>query len=173
MAPARARGLIYISLISGMMSACSMAVHRAEPPDAASPRAAHAAPPDAPSPVLAKEVLIRAIGLVGTRYRYGGADPDEGFDCSGLVGFVFRDAAGIELPRSALEIGALDKAVAQADLEGGDIVLFAERGRVSHVGIYVGERRFVHSPKHGANVRLDDLDAPYWREHFAGARRVL
>src|SRR3989442_1051756 len=102
MSPARARGFIYVSLISGLMFACSSAVYRSDRPDDI-PRLAHAAPAPAPSPVLAKEVLMRAIGLVGTRYHYGGDDPDDGFDCSGLVGFVFHDAAGVELPRSAAD----------------------------------------------------------------------
>jgi cell wall-associated NlpC family hydrolase len=165
---ARARGLLWISLVSALMSACSMAVHRAEQPE---PVAVVAIP--APAPERANEVLVRALGLIGTRYRHGGNRPDEGFDCSGLVGFVFADAAGVALPRSSAAIGELDAQVVDDELAGGDIVLFAARGRVNHVGIYVGDGRFVHSPKHGQSVRLDRLDGPYWREHYAGARRVL
>lgn len=164
---AHARGLICLSLATGLMSACSMAVHRAEPVEAS-------VSIELPATERANEVLLRALGLVGTRYRYGGDDPDEGFDCSGLIAFVFQDAAGIDLPRSSAAIGALDAPHVGAEaLAGGDIVLFAVRGRVNHVGIYVGDGRFVHSPKDGQSVRLDRLDAPYWREHYAGARRVL
>jgi cell wall-associated NlpC family hydrolase len=119
-------------------------------------------------------VLIRALGLVGTPYRYGGDTPDHGFDCSGLVSFVYREAAGIDLPHNSADIGRIDAPEVDADdLTGGDVLLFAERGRVSHVGIYVGDGRFVHAPKHGGAVRIDELESGYWREHYVGARRLL
>jgi cell wall-associated NlpC family hydrolase len=168
-----ARGWLALSLICGMLSACSTAVYRSEraPDDIVF---VTVPAPVAPSPERSKEVLLRALGLVGTRYAYGGDHPDEGFDCSGFVGYVYRDAAGVDLPRSSADIGAIEApAIAVSDLVGGDIVMFAARGRVSHVGIYVGERRFVHAPKHGAVVRIDGLDAPWWREHYVGAKRLL
>ena len=162
-----ARCCFAVCMLCGVLSACSMRAYRAE-------RFETLQSPAPPSPTHAQEVLIRALGLVGTRYRYGGDDPVDGFDCSGFVTFVYRDAAGLALPRSSKEIGALDApAIAQADLAVGDVVMFAERRRVSHVGIYVGERRFVHSPKHGESVRVDGLDAPWWREHYVGAKRLL
>ena len=162
-----ARGWLALSLLCGMLSACSTAMYRAE-------RFETVAAPKAPSLERTKEVLLRALGLVGTPYVYGGDRPDEGFDCSGFVTFVYHDAAGMELPRSSADIGAIAApAIADADLAGGDIVMFAEHVHVSHVGIYVGERRFVHAPKHGALVRIDGLDAPWWREHYVGAKRLL
>lgn len=121
----------------------------------------------------ANDVLLRALGLVGTPYRYGGNTPEGGFDCSGLVGFVFRDAAGIQLPRSTS--GLMDlraRKVDRKDLQPGDLVLFAPDGG-GHVGIYVGEGRFVHAPSSGGTVRMDRLDSPYWARVYAGARRVL
>jgi cell wall-associated NlpC family hydrolase len=122
----------------------------------------------------ANDVLFRALGLVGTPYRNGGNTPEGGFDCSGLIDYVFRDAAGIALPRSADAISRLDApAVARDRLQSGDLVFFRHGRGVSHVGIYVGEGRFVHAPNAGGTVRLDSLDAPYWREHYAGAKRVL
>ena len=137
-----------------------------------SPHAGH--PRDADS-VAANGVLIRAIGLVGTPYRYGGNSPEGGFDCSGLVQFVFRDTAGIRLPRSTRELVAMDApAVRRGDLQPGDLLFFAPGGgNVSHIGIYVGEGRFVHAPSTGGTVRLDLLDADYWRRSYAGARRIL
>lgn len=122
----------------------------------------------------ANAVLFRALALVGTPYRYGGNTPEGGFDCSGLVGYVFRDAAGIQLPRTSADLGAMDRPkVPQSRLESGDLVLFASGRKISHVGIYVGEGRFVHAPNKGGTVRLDSLDAPGWRETFRTGMRVL
>ncbi|MEP6485484.1 MAG: C40 family peptidase [Rudaea sp.] len=123
----------------------------------------------------ANDILFRTIGLVGTPYRYGGNTPEGGFDCSGLVAFVFRDVAGVGLPRSADDISRIDApTIRRHDLVSGDLVFFTHRGRtVSHVGIYVGEGRFVHAPNEGGTVRLDHLDGAYWRDHFSGAKRVV
>ena len=122
----------------------------------------------------ANAVLFRAIGLVGTPYRYGGNTPEGGFDCSGLIGYVFHDAAGLRLPRSTAQMAALDRPKVSRDrLAPGDIVFFGRRGRVDHAGIYVGEGRFVHAPSTGGTVRLDALDGHYWRDTYLFARRVL
>jgi cell wall-associated NlpC family hydrolase len=128
-----------------------------------------------PLSARSNDVLIRAIGLVGTPYRYGGNTPESGFDCSGLVGFVFRDAAGVSLPRSTRELIDLHApSIARDELQPGDLVYFNPNGgRVSHVGIYVGEGRFVHAPSRGGTVRLDSLGSEYWTRHFVGAKRVL
>ena len=125
---------------------------------------------------MAEDVLFRAIGLVGTPYVYGGNTPQGGFDCSGLIGFVFRDAAGVQLPRSTREMIALRvPSVQRHSLQPGDLVFFATNGggQVSHAGIYVGEDRFVHAPSSGGTVRLDSLSARYWQNSYLGARRVL
>jgi len=125
-------------------------------------------------PFRANNVLIRALGLVGTPYRWGGNTPEGGFDCSGLVGYVFRDAASLRLPRTTGEIARFDaKSPPPNRLASGDLVLFGKGKNVFHVGIYVGEGRFVHAPSTGGTVRLDRVDGPYWRDHYAGARRVL
>lgn len=124
----------------------------------------------------AEDVLFRALGLVGTPYRYGGNTPDGGFDCSGLIGYVYRDAAGISLPRSTRELSAMRRpGVARDALRSGDLVFFATNGggAVSHAGIYVGEGRFVHAPSTGGTVRLDSLDNRYWRSTYLSAKRVL
>lgn len=156
--------------------------------------AACSSPPPAPAPVTlvaprplmlnpagystvkADDVLFRAIGLVGTPYRWGGNTPDSGFDCSGLIGFVYRDAAGIALPRSTREmISMRAPSIDRAALRSGDLVFFATQGRgqVSHAGIYVGEGRFVHAPRTGGTVRLDYLDKPYWQKAYLDAKRVI
>ncbi|MCQ4165339.1 C40 family peptidase [Tahibacter harae] len=122
----------------------------------------------------ANDVLFRAISLVGTPYRYGGNTPQGGFDCSGLIGYVFSDVAGARLPRSADGIADLAAPkVPREQLASGDLVFFRDSGRINHIGIYVGEGRFVHAPSSGGTVRLDALDGDYWRDHYAGAKRVL
>jgi cell wall-associated NlpC family hydrolase len=122
----------------------------------------------------ANEVLFRAISLVGTPYRYGGNTPQAGFDCSGLVGYIFRDVTGVQLPRSAEAISELDAPkVSRAKLMPGDLVFFRDGGKVSHVGVYVGEGRFVHAPNSGGTVRIDPLDGDYWRQHYHGAKRLF
>ena len=125
-------------------------------------------------PARANAVLMRAISLVGTPYRWGGNTPEGGFDCSGLVNYVFRDMLDVRLPRTSRELFALQgPRIAPGQLAGGDLVFFGSGGTVSHVGIYVGEGRFVHAPNSGGTVRLDRLDGSWWREHYTGARRLL
>jgi cell wall-associated NlpC family hydrolase len=135
--------------------------------------ARRARPP--PDSIAANGVLMRAIGLVGTPYHYGGNSPAGGFDCSGLVQFVFRDSAGLRLPRSTRELVAMPApAVGRGELQPGDLIFFSPGGGpASHIGIYVGEGRFVHAPSAGGTVRLELLDTAYWRAAYAGARRVL
>lgn len=125
-------------------------------------------------PVRANAVLMRAISLVGTPYRYGGNTPEGGFDCSGLVNYVYRDMLDLRLPRTSRDLFAMPHApIAPGRLASGDLVFFGDGDQVSHVGIYVGEGRFVHAPNSGGTVRLDRLDGSWWRDHYSGARRLL
>ena len=142
------------------------------PPTSTSPRSwPQVVPAD---PVAANAVLMRALGLVGTPYRYGGNTPDSGFDCSGLVAYVYRDMLDLRLPRTSRELAGIQGPRIDPDkLAAADLVFFGTQGNVSHVGIYVGEGRFVHAPSSGGTVRLDRLDGAYWRDHYSGAKRVL
>ena len=125
-------------------------------------------------PARANAVLMRAISLVGTPYRYGGNTPEGGFDCSGLVNYVYRDMLDLRLPRTSRDLAEMEgPRIAPDRLSSGDLVFFGSGGTVSHVGIYVGEGRFVHAPNSGGTVRLDRLDGRWWREHYRGARRLL
>ncbi|UHQ24533.1 C40 family peptidase [Lysobacter sp. 5GHs7-4] len=120
-----------------------------------------------------KGMLQRALALLGTPYRWGGNSPDKGFDCSGLVGYVFRNALGIELPRVSREMAKTGELISdRADLNEGDLVFFGRKGRVDHVGIYLGEGRFVHAPRTGKDVTVSSLETGYWSGKFMEARRV-
>lgn len=158
---------------TALLAACSTAPRRHERVDRPS-RNEKPLLEGTPRANAANAVLFRAMSLVGTPYRWGGNTPESGFDCSGLVVYVFRDAAGVGLPRqsSAMsELGARKLAV--DSLQSGDLVFFESGRRIDHVGIYVGKRRFVHAPNSGGTVRLDSLDGTWWREHFVYGKRVL
>ncbi|MEZ0472048.1 C40 family peptidase [Luteimonas salinilitoris] len=118
-------------------------------------------------------LLQRGLALLGTPYRWGGTSPDGGFDCSGLVSYVFRTALGVELPRVSREMAATGERIERAQLDAGDLVFFALRGRrVDHVGIYLGNGRFLHAPRTGRDVTVSSLDSGYWSRKFTLARRV-
>ena len=120
-----------------------------------------------------QNVLKRALALLGTPYRWGGTSPEGGFDCSGLVGYVFRTALGIELPRVSRDMAQNGQLISdRAALAAGDLVFFGRKGRVDHVGIYVGEGNFVHAPRTGRDVTVSSLTSGYWSGHYMQARRV-
>ena len=121
-----------------------------------------------------QEVAMTALGLTGSPYRYGGMDPSGGFDCSGLVNYVFHQVAGTRLPRSADSQASASRRIARRELREGDLVFFNTLGRPnSHVGIYIGDGRFVNAPSSGGRVRIDTLDNPYFAKRFDSARTVF
>jgi cell wall-associated NlpC family hydrolase len=165
-------------LVLALLAACSSAPQRRQPTFRGSHSALADLPARAPSAAsaqVANDVLFRAMALVGTPYKWGGNTPETGFDCSGLVDYIYRRAADIALPHNSSQMATLDGRRIQRmrDLASGDLVFFGSGRSISHVGVYVGQGRFVHAPNSGGTVRLDDIDGPYWRDHFAFGKRLL
>jgi cell wall-associated NlpC family hydrolase len=122
----------------------------------------------------ARNLTSAALDLIGIRYKWGGTTPESGLDCSGLVQFVFQQVTGVTLPRSARDLSRIGEVVALSDLEPGDLVFFnTRRFAFSHVGIYVGDNRFIHAPRRGRDVEIATIDRSYWQKHFNGARRLI
>src|SRR5688572_22658005 len=152
----------------------------------ASPASGAASRPAAPAPVTlsqrafdeiangrASELALYALSHIGTPYRFGGTSPDSGFDCSGLVYYIFNRGLGLVLPRNTQALSEVGQPVAGNALEPGDLVFFDTLRRPnSHVGIYLGDYRFIHAPTTGGFVELVDLRDRYWHTRFNGARRV-
>jgi cell wall-associated NlpC family hydrolase len=123
--------------------------------------------------VAAQAAITQALDMLGIRYRWGGTSAQNGYDCSGFVVDVFRESVGLVLPRTAFEIAQRGLPVARQDLKPGDLVFFNTMKRAfSHVGIYIGDNKFVHAPRTGAQIRVDDLNQSYWTQHYEAARRV-
>ncbi len=120
-----------------------------------------------------EEISIEAMSLVGVPYRWGGNTPESGFDCSGLVDYVVRRAASVNLPRTTEQMGGVGSTINPDEIAPGDLIFFNTTGRAhSHVGIYVGQYRFVNAPSTGGTVRIDYVTNPYWAKRFDGIRRV-
>jgi cell wall-associated NlpC family hydrolase len=119
----------------------------------------------------ANDVVLYALSLLDTGYRFGGKNPEAGLDCSGMVSYVFDKAAGVRVSGSAADIARLGRAVERQRLQPGDLVFFNTLGySFSHVGIYIGDDRFVHAPKTNAKVRVDRLSDRYFAQRFEAAR---
>lgn len=122
---------------------------------------------------LSQEVLIQAMSLEGSRYKFGGNSPETGFDCSGFVNYVFNRAANVELPRTTGGLSRVGQPVDAAELQPGDLVFFnTRRSAYSHVGIYIGDGDFIHAPRAGKTVTVENMESGYWQQHFNGAKRI-
>ena len=122
----------------------------------------------------ARDITDSALDLIGVRYKFGGQSPERGMDCSGFVKYVFEQVTGVTLPHSAREQAKVGESVAIDRLEPGDLVFFnTRRHAFSHVGIYLGDNSFIHSPNKKGSVRTDTIDGRYWKARFNGARRLL
>jgi cell wall-associated NlpC family hydrolase len=121
----------------------------------------------------ASELVMQAMGLLGVPYKRGGTSEEKGFDCSGFVRYMFEKSVGLVLPRRAEEQAKVTEEISRSELKPGDLVFFNTLKRTfSHVGIYVGDGKFIHAPRPGKAVRVDDMREAYWQKRFNGARRV-
>lgn len=121
----------------------------------------------------ADALLSNAMGLLGVAYRFGGTSPSTGFDCSGFMQHIFRKAFAVNLPRTSAQQAQVGTHVSRANLQPGDMVFFRTSGRrISHVGMYVGNNRFIHSPRTGKRIEITNLGSKYWSARYATARRV-
>jgi cell wall-associated NlpC family hydrolase len=173
--------LFFIIFASVLVGGCGT-LPSSRDPGAATPRApaaSTAAKISAPSvPAIApsrdSDMLFHALAAAGVDYRRGGKSYQTGFDCSGLVAFVYREAYSLALPHNTQAQSEIGEAIGVSELQPGDLVFFnTQRKPFSHVGIYIGEGRFIHAPKEGAVVRTENLRAPYWATRFDGARRIV
>ena len=130
--------------------------------------------PDDEATDSGRRVAQLAQNLIGVPYRYGGSSPSEGFDCSGLVRYVYFHAVHLDLPRTARQLAAMPvKHVSKSSLSPGDLIFFGRFHHVTHIGIYIGDQRFVHAPSRRGAVRIGHLDESYWAAHYSGAKRPL
>ena len=122
---------------------------------------------------IVREVLMNALSLTGIKYKYGGSSPETGFDCSGFVRYVFQQAASLTLPHSARALSQLGQVIPLEQLKPGDLVFFDTlKSAFSHVGIYLGDSRFIHAPSAGGNINVVNMNDAYWTKRFNGARRL-
>lgn len=158
-----AKRRIGLTILCGVLSACSVLPKYSSLPDF-----------DKDVSAGLEDYSIAAIGLVGVPYRYGGNTPKGGFDCSGLIGYVYQKTGDILLPRTTQEMGKLGKSLGNQTPAPGDLVFFNTQGDPhSHVGIYVGKGRFVHAPSQGGTVRLEKITASYWATRYTESRRIV
>ncbi len=166
-----------ITVLSSLAALAALALAGCAGPGPSTPASTGvAAHPSAISvdPAKRGEVAMAALSLLDTPYRYGGGHPQQGFDCSGLVAYVMNAAADLQLPHNSAQIARLARPVSQRTLNPGDLVFFNTLNRpYSHVGVYIGEGRFVNAPSSGGRVRIDSLANPYFATRFEGARTLF
>ncbi len=121
-----------------------------------------------------REILMYTLGMLDLNYRFGGNNPEAGLDCSGMVSYIYRNAVGISLPHNAAQIATLARPVSTSGMQVGDLVFFNTLGRsFSHMGIYIGDGKFVHAPRTNSSIRVDRLDNSYFAARFEGARTLF
>ena len=122
----------------------------------------------------ASDLVVNALSFLGVKYRYGGDSARSGFDCSGFVRYVYEETLGTVLPHNAAQQARQGEKITESQLKPGDLVFFNTLRRAfSHVGIYIGNGQFIHAPRSGQTIRVENLDSPYWAKRFDGARRIM
>jgi cell wall-associated NlpC family hydrolase len=171
---------LYVLLISLLLAGCGGSAYVSAPVDEPRQVRAPAKSEKTVPPAVAQraapeqsEMLFQVLSSIGVDYKFGGASHATGFDCSGLVAHVFREGYGINLPRNTYGQSQVGQWVGQDDLLPGDLVFYNTLDRpFSHVGIYLGDGRFIHAPKTGSAVRIENLRNAYWTRRWNGARRI-
>jgi cell wall-associated NlpC family hydrolase len=165
--------MFYIGFVSLLTGCSSFGPTPPAPVLSISKPPATAPESSAPPSAERSEALLQALLALGLDYRYGGKSPVTGFDCSGLVAHVFKQAWGVQLPPNTKAQSKAGVPVSLAELQAGDLVFYDTQKRpYSHVGIYLGDGKFVHAPKSGAQVRIESIKSAYWAKRFDGARRI-
>ena len=121
-----------------------------------------------------REILMYTLGLLDLDYKFGGSNPEAGLDCSGMVSYIYLNAVGVKLPHNAAQIAGLARPISNSQMQVGDLVFFNTLNRpFSHMGVYIGENKFVHAPHTNSAIRIDRLDNSYFAAHFEGARTLF
>lgn len=155
-------------LVAILLCSCSSTPHVAENAQVSEPRFS------INDQQAANEIILQAMGLIGTGYKFGGINPDAGLDCSGMVSLVVERATGRKLPHNAARIAAITRSISRSELQPADLVFFNTDGsRYSHMGIYLGDGRFIHAPSSKGRVRIDKLSSRYFDKRFSGARSLF
>jgi len=161
--------LMLVFTVSSLLSACATA-----PPK---PLNSNPLPRGKPPPTVHQEktnrqnIVLYAFGLIGIDYRFGGSNPASGLDCSGMVRYIYRNAAAIQLPHNAYRMAQMGRKISRAELKPGDLVFFNTLHRpYSHVGIYIGNHRFIHAPHTNGKIEISNLNSPYFSKHYEAAR---
>lgn len=118
-----------------------------------------------------QELMLHSMGLVGTPYKWGGSSTATGFDCSGMIQFVYKNALSVNLPRTARDMAAASRKIPDSRLKAGDLVFFNTGGahRYSHVGLYIGNGEFIHAPSSGKTIKTEKLSSPFYAKNYLGA----
>jgi cell wall-associated NlpC family hydrolase len=156
--------LAAVALLTGCANAPSLPAARPQGQVTVEPRVA--------DEVVGSAIAEVAMGMVGTRYLYGGNDPHTGFDCSGLVHYAYGQA-GYSVPRTSQDLFRAARKIAVGEADPGDLMFFQDQTKLSHVGIYLGDGLFVHAPANGQNVAVASLDSPYYQTHLVAVGRLL
>lgn len=164
----RRSAFLALSITLTLLAACSSPSFREPVATVTIPQGARPAVPDG------NEVVLYALGLIDTGYRFGGKNPEAGLDCSGMVSYIYQQALGLGIKGSAADIARRGKSVNRSELRPGDLVFFNTRNATfSHVGIYIGDERFVHAPATNGRVRIDRLNDRYYAQRYEAARTFL
>ena len=166
----RSRQWLVVVLAVALVAACSSSPRRSWPPSSSTSEARF----ELSRPEQREQIVLSAFSLLDTGYLFGGRNPEAGLDCSGMVSYVVEQVSGQRLPHNAAQIASRTRPISRDELEAGDLVFFNTQGRAhSHMGIYIGDGRFIHAPSSRGKVRVERMDNRYFAARLDGARSLL